>query len=62
MTVVTPRVGRARKTVMGLFTTACVLVFGAAVLGLLYAGPGLFEEGRVLWEEWPKPWDTWGSG
>ncbi|MFD3535606.1 hypothetical protein [Streptomyces sp. NPDC058664] len=51
MTVVTPRVARSRKVVMALFVTACVVVFGAAVYGVLYALPGLFEELRLLWEE-----------
>ncbi|MFC7979326.1 hypothetical protein [Streptomyces cinereoruber] len=51
MTVVTPRVARSRKVLMGLFATACALVFGAAVLGVLYALPGLLEEAWRLWEE-----------
>ncbi|MFB6528457.1 MULTISPECIES: hypothetical protein [unclassified Streptomyces] len=51
MTVVTPRVARSRKAVMALFVTACVLVFGAAAYGVVYALPGVVEEVRLLWEE-----------
>ncbi|MFJ8662047.1 hypothetical protein [Streptomyces sp. NPDC093795] len=51
MTVVTPRVARSRRAVMTLFVTACVVVFGAAAFGVLYALPGLVEEVRLLWEE-----------
>ncbi|WP_318212064.1 MULTISPECIES: hypothetical protein [unclassified Streptomyces] len=54
MTVVTPRVARSRKAVLALFVTACVVVFGAAVYGVLYALPGLLEELRLLWEESPR--------
>ncbi|MFJ5933515.1 hypothetical protein ACWDUX_25035 [Streptomyces sp. NPDC003444] len=51
MTVVTPRVARARKVLTALFATACVVVFGAAVLGALYGLPGLIDEVWRLWEE-----------
>ncbi|GGY53135.1 hypothetical protein [Streptomyces tanashiensis] len=51
MTVVTPRVARSRKVVMGLFVTASLLVFTAAVFGVLYALPGVVEQAQALWED-----------
>ncbi|MFH8258838.1 hypothetical protein [Streptomyces roseolus] len=57
MTVVTPRVARARKAVRALLTTATVLVLTAAALGAVYGAPGLLDAILRLAESVPARWE-----